>query len=297
MVQAAEEQQLEKIRRICEAAMKDMNELPGVVAGMKPLLDRDFIGYLTYAIGIERDRIRYGSSSATRNDGGGTGIPVLDPDREPTPWLQVLSLIRKGTYAELAKDLRADIQAVTYILRMPDPESQRALLSKTIDTLPSWDLRQFHRVVSNIVSNFERRQQQFAFDRSDKHEIGSTPADCNTDASMFANDEVSNEGNKPPQKEVENGLYKKITQLGLDLKELLPPERLDTLAAPADAAKGLLGANSKASITPYSSMPSFSESDFEAIAAIDEELHRAEKPEEMAVLERNDLIGPIGPDL
>ena len=277
--------------------MKDMNELPGVVAGMKPLLDRDFIGYLTYAIGIERDRIRYGSSSATRNDGGGTGIPVLDPDREPTPWLQVLSLIRKGTYAELAKDLRADIQAVTYILRMPDPESQRALLSKTIDTLPSWDVRQFHRVVSNIVSNFERRQQQFAFDRSDKHEIGSTPADCNTDASMFANDEVSNEGNKPPQKEVENGLYKKITQLGLDLKELLPPERWDTLAAPADAAKGLLGANSKASITPYSSMPSFSESDFEAIAAIDEELHRAEKPEEMAVLERNDLIGPIGPDL
>ena len=79
MVQAAEEQQLEKIRRICEAAMKDMNELPGVVAGMKPLLDRDFIGYLTYAIGIERDRIRYGSSSATRNDGGGQEYPYLTP--------------------------------------------------------------------------------------------------------------------------------------------------------------------------------------------------------------------------
>ena len=65
---------------------------------MKPLLDTDFVSYLSYAIEQERSKIRTQSG--------------LDPDREPTEWLQVLGVVRQGTYAELGKDLREDIQAL-----------------------------------------------------------------------------------------------------------------------------------------------------------------------------------------
>ena len=112
--------------------MKDMSTLPDTIKSMKPLLDRDFVAYLNYAIAQERTKIM------GRN---------LDPDREPTEWLQVLGVVRQGTYAELGKDLREDIQAIMYVLRMPDAESQRLLLEKTVETLPTWDVRRFHKVM------------------------------------------------------------------------------------------------------------------------------------------------------
>ena len=49
--------------------------------GMKPMLDADFVAYLNYAIAQERQKI------LDRN---------LDPDREPTDWLQVLGVVRQG---------------------------------------------------------------------------------------------------------------------------------------------------------------------------------------------------------
>ncbi|CAN0045447.1 unnamed protein product, partial [Discosporangium mesarthrocarpum] len=73
MQQRLEMQQLEKIRAICEAAMEDMRSLGDKVRQMKPLLDQDFVAYLSYAIDVERENIRRNS---------------MDPDQEPTQWLQ-----------------------------------------------------------------------------------------------------------------------------------------------------------------------------------------------------------------
>ena len=58
----------------------------------------------------------------------------------------MLGVVRQGTYAELGKDLREDIEAIMYVLRMPDATSQRLLLEKTVETLPTWDVRRFHKV-------------------------------------------------------------------------------------------------------------------------------------------------------
>ncbi|CAM9955422.1 unnamed protein product, partial [Phaeothamnion confervicola] len=138
MGQALEMQQLEKIRTICEAAMEDMSRLPDKVRGMKPLLDRDFLSYLQHAIEVERGKIRAGG---------------LDPQREPTTWLKVLGVIQRGVIAELAKDVYLDVQAISYVLRMPSRAERRALLETTIDTLPSMDVRGFRKAADNIVAN------------------------------------------------------------------------------------------------------------------------------------------------
>ena len=176
--------------------MTDMARLPETVKSMKPLLDRDFIAYLNYAIDVEREV----GFLRQENACGSQVVFVafrpslqaivnrnLDPEREPSEWLQVimtgdlptvsarwltvpasqvLGIIKKGVYAELGKDVRQDVQvtalliqtllpfpgslvaglqAITYVLRMPDPETQRLLLEQTIETLPTWDVRQFHK--------------------------------------------------------------------------------------------------------------------------------------------------------
>lgn len=61
---------------------------------MKPLLDDNFVAYLTYAIHKERNDIaRHG----------------VDPDLEQSRWLQVLGVIQKGVFAEVEKDIKEDV--------------------------------------------------------------------------------------------------------------------------------------------------------------------------------------------
>ena len=112
----------------------------------------------------------------------------------------MLGLVRQGVYAELAKDLREDLSALLYCLRMPDAVTQRGLLEETVARLPAWDARQFHRVASNVVANVAARVALGA---------------------------------------VDTDLAAKVSQLGRDLAEFLPEHRLDAIAAPADSARGL----------------------------------------------------------
>lgn len=60
---------------------------------MKPLLDKEFVAYMGYAIQQEREDIEKRG---------------MNPDREPTRWLQVLGVIQKGVFAELEKDVIED---------------------------------------------------------------------------------------------------------------------------------------------------------------------------------------------
>lgn len=62
---------------------------------MKPLLDDKFVAYMGYAIQTEREAIEKRG---------------LNPDREPSRWLQVLGVIQKGVMAELQKSVHQDVE-------------------------------------------------------------------------------------------------------------------------------------------------------------------------------------------
>lgn len=62
---------------------------------MKPLLDDKFVAYMGYAIQTEREAIEKRG---------------LNPDREPSRWLQVLGVIQKGVMAELQKSVHKDVE-------------------------------------------------------------------------------------------------------------------------------------------------------------------------------------------
>ncbi|CAM9484567.1 unnamed protein product, partial [Chrysoparadoxa australica] len=140
--QSLEIQQLEKIRSICQTAMEDMGQLPDKVRQMKPILDQDFVAYLRYA--IEQERADIVSSG-------------LDPNREPTTWLQVLGIIQRGVFAELEKDVYLDVKAISYVLRMEEAEQRKKLLDITVSNLPSMDVRNFKKNARNIVEHLEIR--------------------------------------------------------------------------------------------------------------------------------------------
>ena len=65
------------------------------VTSRKTELDEDFVKYLHYLMEAEKVRLR---------DGG-----VPNPDREPSNWLMILEIVKKGVYHELAKAIKDDV--------------------------------------------------------------------------------------------------------------------------------------------------------------------------------------------
>jgi len=102
------------------------------------------------------------------------------------------------------------VKALILCLRMPDPDTQRDLFALTVSKLTSWDVRQFHKVTTNVVDNFAMRQE-----------------------SSSSSGSGSGSGVDPV-------LAAKVAQLGVDLKHFLPPSKVNELARPADEARGLL---------------------------------------------------------
>jgi hypothetical protein len=65
------------------------------VASRRQELDEDFVKYLHYLMETERQKLR--------------GAGVARPEREPSSWLMILEIVKKGVYHELAKPLRDDV--------------------------------------------------------------------------------------------------------------------------------------------------------------------------------------------
>ena len=65
------------------------------VALRRQELDEDFVKYLHYLMEMEREKLR--------------GSGVAHPDREPSTWLMILEIVKKGVYHELAKPLKDDV--------------------------------------------------------------------------------------------------------------------------------------------------------------------------------------------
>lgn len=72
------------------------------MASRRQELDEDFIKYLHYLMEAERHKLR------------GAGVP--NPDREPSTWLMILEIVKKGVYHELAKPLKDDVSVSAWVL-------------------------------------------------------------------------------------------------------------------------------------------------------------------------------------
>lgn len=122
---------------------------------------------------------------------------LLD-DPEHNEWLFVLKIVQQGVYTEISRGINRYIEHIMYILRMETKTERRMLLSKIIDNLPTMDVRPFVQVVDKIVASLgDSAKGEF-----DGYVLG----------------EMTN----------------KILQLRRDVKELLPPERIQLMSRDAD---------------------------------------------------------------
>jgi hypothetical protein len=177
--QAQEQAQLEKIRDICEAAMEDMRTLPDRVREMRPLLDADFVAYLRYA--IDREKAASGAGDSL--------------------WLQVLTVIQKGVLAELAKDVKRDVDDIHLVLRMEEPHERRELLKLIIADLPTLSVRQFRKVAWNIVDGIALRDDVDADLKARVAELGTLLQELMPDSVVK---EMSREADEWAEKRVQD---------------------------------------------------------------------------------------------
>lgn len=119
-----------------------------------------------------------------------------DPDHNE--WLFVLNIVQQGVYSELSRGINRYIEHIMYILRMETKAERRMLLSKIIDNMPTMDVRPFVQVVDKIVAS-----------------VGDS---ARGEFDGFVLGEMTN----------------KILQLRRDVKELLPPERIQLMSRDAD---------------------------------------------------------------
>jgi hypothetical protein len=136
---------------------------------------------------------------ATAEEEGRLARAGLLGDPEHCHWLSVLQIVQQGVHNEIAKGINRYIEHIWYVLRMETPVERKMLLSKLIDDMPTLDVRPFVRVVGNIVGSLgEAAKGEF--------------------------DGVNMLGS----------MSNKLLQLHRDMKELLPPERIDEMSRDAD---------------------------------------------------------------
>ncbi len=211
--------QLEKIRDICLYALEYMSSLPEKVRAMKPLLDSSFVAYLMYAIDREWSMLK-------------------DPVNSPSLWLKVLQVIQRGTIAELSRDIRYQVEDISYVLRMEEPEERQKLLKTLIDTMPTLDVRKFREVGRNIVAGITSAPPVLV----DKGKAAKTAAPFNK--GDYGGTELLRSLHS--SQAVIPNLRDRVIEFGTMLEEYLTDERVEKLSKEADewAAQSMADASS-----------------------------------------------------
>ena len=196
VTRAAEQQQLQKIATICQAAQDDMATLPRRVKEMRGLLDAEFLSYLRYA--VERERADIARAG-------------MDPDREPSDWLQVLSVIRSGVLAEREIDVRDDVEILQVSMLPNDPRARRHLLNRLVEErVPAEDLPRLRQTARSMADNFRAREAP--------PELGEAAA-----GGAEAADGDAVQMTEP------DDWTTRVLQLGGDIEEVLPDGRIQAL--------------------------------------------------------------------
>ncbi|TFJ87970.1 hypothetical protein NSK_000790 [Nannochloropsis salina CCMP1776] len=148
MGQLYELQQLDKIKAICAVAEEDMGRLSEYVSSRKEDLDEDFVRYLQYLMEAEKLRLR--------------GAGVTRPEREPSNWLMILEIVKKGVYHELGKAVRDDVSMVHFITRFDEADEREHLTRAHVARLAPSQVIPFKRVVNQMVDHFESRVNELS---------------------------------------------------------------------------------------------------------------------------------------
>ncbi|KAH8063189.1 [acyl-carrier-protein] S-malonyltransferase [Aureococcus anophagefferens] len=143
MAAFAEKNHLETIRLLCDSAKSAGDAgLRDAARKFRHRLDEDFVAYLKHAIAVEAAKLR---------DRG-----VADPANAPSEWLAVLDGVRTAAYAELAKDVHADVDVIKNVLAIKDPAARRECLRLNVEGIAGQPdrVRAFRKTANNIFDNF-----------------------------------------------------------------------------------------------------------------------------------------------
>ncbi|CEM06625.1 unnamed protein product [Vitrella brassicaformis CCMP3155] len=137
-----EKQQLRKIQMICEQAIRDDTRLNELAESMKPLFDRDFFGYLHYAMEREREILVEKG---------------YDPNLEPTPWLMVLMIIEQGVSNVFQKEVSEEVYQISHLVSQRYPDMRKSMLELLIAKTPKGEWAKFKMVVRNICDYWDSK--------------------------------------------------------------------------------------------------------------------------------------------
>lgn len=159
---------------------------------------------LTYAVRDMRPLfddmfIAYLKYAIAEEEGRLARAGLLD-DPAANDWLFVLKIVQQGVYKEISTSINRYLEHIWYVLRMETASERKMLLEELVNVMPTLDVRPFVQVVENIVG---------ALGQSAKGEFDGT-----TELGEMTN---------------------KLLQLYRDVREILPPERIEEKSRDADA--------------------------------------------------------------
>ena len=119
------------------------------------VLDKDFVGYLKFAIEEERNRIMKKNRAENVVVGGAGGEDDVnyefDPGDPENRWLSVLLLIQQGVYSEMGRKIKDYVDIYWYSLRMKTKYQRQYVLRKNVEELGDWEVKKFREIGENII--------------------------------------------------------------------------------------------------------------------------------------------------
>jgi len=148
----AEQQHLETIRLVCEAAKGDSTDRPLDLAlrELRPRFDDDFIAYLVYAV---NDEAHYSSVAAGNGLKKGGENQKKKKEQPSSEWRLVLNAVKDIVYSYLAKERVADLDVIYNVLNLKDRDVRRKALELQVERMSDERLGPFLLTARNIFDN------------------------------------------------------------------------------------------------------------------------------------------------
>lgn len=131
---------LETIHDLCQVSARyQQDELKFLeeLDYLKPRFDTALLGYLSFAVNEERAMITARGS---------------DPDRLPSKWLQVLTVIQQGVLAEFETRFNRLLEPLLLTVRFEQPELRRVLLGRFVNITQPLELYYMRELAVNMAT-------------------------------------------------------------------------------------------------------------------------------------------------
>ncbi len=136
---------IQEVCRITTEYQHDEMQYLDQLEAIKPFFDKEFLSYLTYAIGEEMSKMRKNG---------------VDPTLAPSEWLQVLSIVRRGVEAEFISRYDHLIESILLVLRWDRPgddEIRSEIFQRFVSITPAMELPYLKELSVNMVENILQR--------------------------------------------------------------------------------------------------------------------------------------------